>query len=292
MRTLRRMKIITDSRCTAYHQYGHPEGPRRISRTNDWLRQQQAVALTWGEPKEPQEAQILRAHSSRHLARLGLPMDFDGDTPMHPGIKEHALRSVGGALQAMECALKGETAFSLMRPPGHHATPNRAMGFCYLNNVAIAVLEALAQKAGKVAVYDFDVHHGNGTEEILLGKENCHFVSIHQYPLFPGTGTESRQNARNHPLPPGTPRDEYRAALVEGLEEIKRFAPALVAVSAGFDAYHGDPLSSASLELEDFLWLGQSLRALGVPVFSVLEGGYSTDLPELVLAYLKGLVGV
>jgi acetoin utilization deacetylase AcuC-like enzyme len=149
----------------------------------------------------------------------------------------------------------------------------------------------LAGKAGKVAVFDFDVHHGNGTEEILLGKDKCIYVSVHQYPLFPGTGTASRQNARNYPLLPGTPRREYRAALAEGLEEIKRFEPALVAVSAGFDAYQGDPLSSASLEEEDFYWLGQSLRALGVPLFSALEGGYSHDLPELILAYLKGLAG-
>jgi acetoin utilization deacetylase AcuC-like enzyme len=218
-------------------------------------------------------------------------MDFDGDTPMHLGIKEHALRSVGGALQALEFALKGEKAFSLMRPPGHHATPDRAMGFCYLNNVAIAVLEALARQAGKVAVFDFDVHHGNGTEEILLGKEKCIYISIHQYPLFPGTGRESRQNACNFPVLPGTPRGEYRAALVKGLDQLKRFAPALVAVSAGFDAYQGDPLSSASLEQEDFFWLGQSLRALGVPLFSALEGGYSNDLPELILAYLKGQSG-
>jgi acetoin utilization deacetylase AcuC-like enzyme len=285
------MRIITDSRCTAYQQYGHPESPRRISRTVERLRQQQALALTWAEPKEPQEAQILRAHSSRYLARLGVPMDFDYDTPMHPGIREHALRSAGGALQALEFALKGETAFSLMRPPGHHATRDRAMGFCYLNGLAIAVLEALARTAGKVAVFDFDVHHGNGTEDILLGKEKCIYVSIHQYPLFPGTGTESRQNAWNLPLLPGTPRGEYRAALAEGLEEIKRFEPALVAVSAGFDAYQGDPLSSGSLEVEDFFWLGQSLRALGVPLFNVLEGGYSNELPELILAYLKGLAG-
>lgn len=285
------MKIITDSRCTAYQQFGHPEGPRRISRTAERLRQQQAVALAWAEPKEPQEAQILRAHSPRHLARLGVPMDFDGDTPMHLGIREHAWRSVGGALQALECALKGETAFSLMRPPGHHATANRAMGFCYLNSVAIAVLEALAGEAGKVAVFDFDVHHGNGIEEILLGKEKCIYVSIHQYPLFPGTGTQSRQNACNHPLPPGTPRGEYRAALGDGMDEVKRFEPALVAVSAGFDAYQGDPLSNASLEEEDFYWLGQSLRALGVPLFSVLEGGYSNELPGLILAYVRGLSG-
>jgi acetoin utilization deacetylase AcuC-like enzyme len=166
------------------------------------------------------------------------------------------------------------------------------MGFCYLNNAAIAVLEALATGAKRVAVYDFDVHHGNGTEDILLNREGAAFFSIHQSPCYPGTGLRNvGVNCFNYPVPPFTGCEDYREVLGAALDELKRFKPELVAVSAGFDAYARDPLAQGSLELEDYHWLGESLRALGVPVFSLLEGGYSRDLPELILAYLKGLEG-
>jgi acetoin utilization deacetylase AcuC-like enzyme len=182
--------------------------------------------------------------------------------------------------------------FSLMRPPGHHATRNQAMGFCYLNNIAIATLEALATGTKRVAVYDFDVHHGNGTEDILLDHEGAAFFSIHQHPCYPGTGAASvGRNCFNYPVPPATPRNEYRSVLSSALDELKRFKPELVAVSAGFDAYARDPLAQETLEAEDFYWLGQTFHRLDVPVFSLLEGGYSKDLPDLIFAYLKGLEG-
>jgi acetoin utilization deacetylase AcuC-like enzyme len=183
-------------------------------------------------------------------------------------------------------------AFSLLRPPGHHATRERAMGFCYLNNVAIAVLEALATGARKVAVYDFDVHHGNGTEAILVNEPNAVFFSIHQHPCYPGTGTRDvGKNCFNFPVAPRTPRTEYRKVFERAFDGLKKAKPDLVAVSAGFDAYARDPLAQETLEAEDYHWLGESMRKLGVPVFSLLEGGYSSDLPELILAYLKGLNG-
>jgi acetoin utilization deacetylase AcuC-like enzyme len=166
------------------------------------------------------------------------------------------------------------------------------MGFCYLNNIAIAVLEALATGAKRVAVYDFDVHHGNGTEAILLNQPGAAFFSIHQYPCYPGTGTRNLgKNCFNYPVPPQTPRSEYRHVLTSALEHLQDFKPDLVAVSAGFDCYARDPLAQETLEAEDFYWLGQSFRNLGVPAFSLLEGGYSNDLPDLILAYLKGLEG-
>jgi acetoin utilization deacetylase AcuC-like enzyme len=159
-----------------------------------------------------------------------------------------------------------------------------------LNNIAIAVLEAAATGARRVAVFDFDVHHGNGTEAILLNRPGVAFFSIHLYPFYPGTGAmNAGKNCFNYPIEPGTPREAYRAVLARALDDLKKFSPALVAVSAGFDAYVRDPLAGGSLEGEDFHWLGRSLRALGVPMFSLLEGGYSKDLPELVLAYLKGV---
>jgi acetoin utilization deacetylase AcuC-like enzyme len=286
------MKIITDERCTAYAARGHPERPARISSTIEKLKSQSKLPVTWVAPAPVEEEIILRAHSREHLARLETPGDFDADTPAHAGILEHARRSVGGALRALEIARQGEPAFSLLRPPGHHATRDRAMGFCYLNSIAVAVLEALAMGANRVAVYDFDVHHGNGTEAILASAPHAAFFSIHQHPCYPGTGTRNvGANCFNYPMAPRTPREQYRLVFTRALDDLKKFRPDLVAVSAGFDAYARDPLAQEMLEAEDYHWLGQSIRGLGVPAFSVLEGGYSTDLPELILAYLAGLDG-
>jgi acetoin utilization deacetylase AcuC-like enzyme len=238
------------------------------------------------------DAALLRAHSPEHVARLSVPEDFDADTPFHAGIAEYARTSVGAALEALRCARLGEMVFSLMRPPGHHATHRSAMGFCYLNNIAIAVLEALATGAKRVAVYDFDVHHGNGTEDILLNRPGTAFFSIHQSPCYPGTGLGNvGQNCFNFPVPPNTPREQYRSTFSTAFEQLKKFKPDLVAVSAGFDAYAHDPLAQEALEAEDFYWLGKSFRSLSLPMFSLLEGGYSRDLPDLILAYLKGLDG-
>lgn len=286
------MTIITDERCTGYHSAGHPERPQRIARTVEKLRSQTALALKWAAPQaDVPDSVILRAHTPELLARVKTATgDFDGDTPAHADIFAHAQRSVGAALQALSLARKGEMAFSLMRPPGHHAERERAMGFCYLNSVAIAALEAIATGAKKVAVFDFDVHHGNGTENILLGNPNAVFYSIHQHPCYPGTGTgHVGKNCFNYPVAPKTPRTEYRKTLQRALDDMKSAKPDLVAVSAGFDAYARDPLAQETLEAEDFHWLGESMSKLGVPVFSLLEGGYSSDLPELILAYLTGI---
>jgi acetoin utilization deacetylase AcuC-like enzyme len=286
------MKVITDERCTGYRMPGHPERPERISATLKKLREQDDLAITWAKPAKVEDDVLLRAHTKEHLERLQQEVDFDGDTPYLPGIPDFARASAGAGLEAMRTAKAGETVFSLMRPPGHHATQNRAMGFCYLSNMAIAVLEAVATGAKRVAVYDFDVHHGNGTEAVLLNKPNSVFISIHQFPCYPGTGGRNvGNNCFNYPVPPQTPRVDYRHVLESALEHLKDFKPDLVGVSAGFDAYARDPLAEETLEAEDYHWLGESLRKLGVPVFSLLEGGYSDDLPELIFAYLNGLEG-
>ena len=292
MSTAATLRIVTDEHCTGYEHPGHPERPERISATLQRLRTQTEVPIVWGKPGPCPDAALLRAHTPDHLARLSVEQDFDADTPFYKGIADYARASAGAALEALAAARAGEASFSLMRPPGHHATSRRAMGFCYLNNVAIAVLEALATGVSRVAVYDFDVHHGNGTEAILLNKPGAAFLSIHQYPCYPGTGTRNLgTNVFNYPVLPQIPRAEYLHVLSGALEHLQDFKPELVAVSAGFDAYARDPLAQGTLELEDFHWLGQSFANLGVPVFSVLEGGYSPDLPELVLAFLKGLAG-
>ena len=287
------MKIITDERCAGYACYDHPENPRRVTTTIARLKQQRELLVVWAAPGKVSDEQILRAHSPELLARLKIPEDFDGDTPFYENIADYARASVAAALDALKAARNGESAFSLMRPPGHHATPNQAMGFCYLDNIAIAVLEAVATGVKRVAVYDFDVHHGNGTEAVLLGRPSVAFFSVHLYPFYPGTGgANAGKNCFNYPVTPSAPREAYRAALARALDDLKKFRPELVAVSAGFDAYVRDPIGSGTLEVEDFYWLGQSLRALGVPMFSVLEGGYSRDLPELIFAYLKGVEGL
>lgn len=287
------MHIITDERCTGYSSLGHPERPQRISGTLEKLRAQTELPVTWEKPAEVPPEILLRAHSREHLARVkAAAEDFDGDTPAHEGIFEHALRSVGGALRALELARAGRTNFSLLRPPGHHAKRERAMGFCYLNSVAIAALHALATGTKRVAVYDFDVHHGNGTEAILLNQPGASFISIHQHPCYPGTGaSDSGENCFNFPVAPNTPRADYRKTFEKAFARLNAFKPEMVFVSAGFDAYARDPLAHETLEAEDFHWLGAEMKKLGLPIVSALEGGYSRDLPELILAYLKGLEG-
>ncbi len=286
------MKIITDLRCIEYSAPGHPERPQRITGSIELLKAQTTLPVSWAEPLPVEDSVILRAHSPEHLQNVAQAAEFDADTPAYPGIAGHARRSVGGAMQALQCARAGEMAFSLMRPPGHHATRDRAMGFCYFNSVAIGALAARAEGSKRVAVFDFDVHHGNGTEDILLDQEGCAFISVHQYPAYPGTGKTNRgTNCFNFPVAPSTPRAEYRAVLESALDVLKTFKPDMVAVSAGFDAYRQDPLADGTLEAADYQWLGESLRGLQVPMFSLLEGGYSTALPELILAYLTGVAG-
>ena len=287
------MTIITDERCTSYSSPGHLERPARVSGTLQKLREQKELALKWAAPLDVTEEQLARAHAKEHIAHVRSATEaFDGDTPAHPHIYEHACRSVGSALHAMKLARKNEAAFSLIRPPGHHATQNHAMGFCYFNSIAIAALEALASGVKRVAVFDFDVHHGNGTEAILVNKPNVAFASIHQHPCYPGTGIEDvGNNCFNFPVAPRTPRDAYRKVLTKALERVKEFKPELIGVSAGFDCYARDPLAQETLEDEDFHWLGESLRKTNIPFFSVLEGGYSSHLPELIFAYLKGVTG-
>jgi acetoin utilization deacetylase AcuC-like enzyme len=284
------MKIITDEKCTGYEQPGHPERPARITATIERL--QADLSVKWETPGLVTDAQILRAHSPAMLARLQIPSDFDADTPFFENISGCARSAVAAAIHALKLARGRENIFSLMRPPGHHATREKSMGFCYLNNVAVAILEALATGARRVAVFDFDVHHGNGTEDILLNREGAAFFSVHQFPAYPGTGGKNNgKNCFNYPVAPAAPRETYRATLARALADLENFSPELIAVSAGFDAYARDPLAQGTLLAEDFHWIGAELSALKIPFFSLLEGGYSRDLPELIFAYLAGVEG-
>lgn len=284
------MKIVTDQRCVGFGDPSHPERPQRVSRTVERLREQTQIAINWVVPQAATIEACRRAHSQILLDRVGQGIDLDSDTRAYPGIADHAYRAAGASVCAMDIARQGEFAFSLMRPPGHHATANRPMGFCYLNNLAIAVLQARAAGVARVAVLDFDLHHGNGTEAILLDQLDCAFFSMHEYPAYPGTGAESYANAHNYPLPPESSREKVRHTWERVLCEMSQFKPDLIAVSAGFDMFKNDPLGHQKLEIEDFHWLGATIRQLQVPTFSVLEGGYSPELPDLILAYLRGLV--
>jgi acetoin utilization deacetylase AcuC-like enzyme len=286
------MKIITNDTCTSFRAAGHPEHPARITNTRKLLEEQRNIEIEWVEPAPCGNEQILRAHCPQYLERLQEKGDLDGDTPWFENIESLARTSAGAALEAMRLARSGERAFSLMRPPGHHATPSRAMGFCYLGNMGIAAMEALETGAGRVAIYDFDVHHGNGTEAILVEREGVQCASIHQSPCFPGTGLEDvGSNCFNYPVRPFLSRQEYRDVLRRALDRLMKSDPAIVGVAAGFDSYDGDPLAQELLEIDDYHWLGDLIGQIDVPVFHMLEGGYSDALPELVQAYLLGVEG-
>jgi acetoin utilization deacetylase AcuC-like enzyme len=283
------MLLIHDPHCADYGSDRHPEQPARTTRTAAHLREA-LPKWTWKSPKEQvPDKTLLLAHTSDHLSRLMEPADFDQDTAYFPGISHHARRSVAAALEAANHALVSrEPAFALMRPPGHHATSNQAMGFCYLNQVAIAALAArLDPNVHRVAVWDFDAHHGNGTEAILQGREGFLYCSVHQSPCYPGTGQKDIGNSRNWPIAPHSARLTHMHALRESLDAIADFQPDLVLVSAGFDAYVRDPITEMTLEVEDFSTLGRWLRETGIPAASILEGGYSPDLPILVSAFLQ-----
>lgn len=280
------MIIVHDPRCAEYGSSMRPEQPARITRSAAQLRTAHP-GWTWQLPAAVVTDETLRlAHTPAHLKRLTQHRDFDADTPYLPDIENHARRAVAAALTATELALGGQRAFTLMRPPGHHATADQAMGFCYLNQVAIATLSARARGTGRVAIWDFDAHHGNGTEAILHQRDGLLFSSVHQFPGYPGTGTESFDNCRNWPVAPHTPRANHMAALRESLDAVVAFKPDLILVSAGFDAYVRDPITAMTLEADDFAMLGQWLRATGRPAAAILEGGYSDDLPQMIDAFL------
>ena len=284
------MHVITDERCLGYSQPGHPERPQRVAGTLALLREQREIEIIWEEPLAVTDEAIARAHEQAHLQRIANPDGpLDGDTPDYPEIDAHARRSIGGGLRALELAREGKPNFSLLRPPGHHATRDQAMGFCYFNSITITALAARAAGVEKVAVFDFDVHHGNGTEDILRTVEGTAFFSIHQHPAYPGTGQKSFDNCHNYTVPPDTPNDGWRKTASTALADLKKFNPDLLCVSAGFDAYKRDPLCQQQLEVEDFTWIARQLRQLNKPQANLLEGGYSSDLPKLILAYLKGL---
>lgn len=271
---------------------GHPERVDRIKAINQVFASPHFKDLERREAPLGRDEDILRAHAFEHLqhVRAMAPEEgveyLDSDTAMSPGSLEAALRGVGAATAAVDAVFRGEAqnAFCAMRPPGHHAESRRAMGFCLFNNAAIAAHYArAAYGAERVAVIDFDVHHGNGTQEIFWSDPDLFYGSTHQMPLYPGSGSRQETgvgNIFNAPLRAGDGGEEFRMAMNDLiLPALDIFSPDLVVVSAGFDAHHRDPLGSLELKEEDFAWATLELmevaeRQSGGRLVSVLEGGY------------------
>ena len=283
-----KLKILSTEKAGLYNVPGHPEHPMRVLAS---LRHLQTLlpASVFEEPTAISLEKVRAIHSELVIQTVQNESHIDPDTPGAKGIYQTSLLSAGSALRAAEEALQGISAFSLMRPPGHHATPGQSMGFCYFNSMAVAVNDLIqTQKAKRIAIFDLDCHHGNGTEAFCLGKPEYLYVSLHQAPAYPGTGLSSRDNCLNFPLPPGTKEGVYFPAMEKAMEKIRVFKPDLVGVSMGFDTYERDSLTQFGLKQSDYLRIGQMLKSMNVPMFTLLEGGYDRDLPVLIETYLTG----
>lgn len=285
---------------------GHPERPERLRAVLDALA---AAGLSRDRhaATEASIADLERLHPTGHVARIlnASPRDglnqLDADTVLSPGSVRAARLAAGAVIDAVRAVARGETprAFAAVRPPGHHAEPDRAMGFCLFSNVAVAARVAQSEGLARVAVIDFDVHHGNGTQAAFEADDSLFLGSIHQMPLYPGTGAASEAgvgNIVNAPVPPHAAREAWRATFSGGLmPALESFRPDLILISAGFDAHRRDPLAHQSLEAEDFAWATRAVvevarSCCAGKVVSSLEGGYDLEgLGRSAAAHVQAL---
>jgi acetoin utilization deacetylase AcuC-like enzyme len=302
--------LLTHEACLA-HDPGphHPESPARLEAVLAALAEPGFAQLVRREAPKASLEQIALIHPGDFAARLlaAVPKQgyaaIDADTVLSPGSGEAALRAAGACLAAIDAVMKGEAqnAFCAVRPPGHHAEPRHAMGFCLFNNVAIAAMHARrAHKIERVAVIDFDVHHGNGTQAAFEQDGGLLYASTHQMPLYPGTGAASERgvgNIVNAPLRPMSGSEEFRKAFSTIiLPALDAFRPEFVIISAGFDAHRDDPLAQLMLVEADYAWCTERLVAIAKKhaqgrIVSSLEGGYDLDaLAESAAAHVAALM--
>ena len=284
-----------------YHQHntgdGHPEKIDRVTAIIENFKRLDNKNLVWEKPNEFDESHLITTHSSDYIKMVNnsFPKNgfnfLDGDTIVSPGSKDATKDAVGSIIAAIDGVeqKKYKNAFCCVRPPGHHAEKEKAMGFCIYNNVAVGA-NYLIKKYGykKIAIIDFDVHHGIGTQDIFFDNKNVLYVSTHQYPYYPGSGSEKEvgkyNNILNIPLKAGTTGDEYLNAYENVLKKIQEFKPEFLLFSAGFDAHDNDPLAQLKLNSEDFYLITQRTLQISKSfcngnIVSILEGGY--DLKAL-----------
>ncbi len=287
----------------------HPDTPERLDAIgNQLIMSGLDFVLRHYDAPEATRAQLARAHDPAYLERIfaAAPsvgsVEIDGDTAMSPGTLSAALHAAGAGVLGVDLIMRGEAnpVFCAIRPPGHHATRNTAMGFCLFNNVAVAAAHALSEHGlSRVAIVDFDVHHGNGTEDIFHSDDRVLFCSTFQHPFYPFTGHESdARNLVDVPLPAGTDGAAFRAAVAEHwLPALESFRPEFLFISAGFDAHILDDMSGLALSEDDYRWLTRELVAVAGAhaqgrILSMLEGGYEPGaLARSVVAHVKALMG-
>ena len=274
---------------------GHPEQVARVDVILENFKKINNKNLIWKKPSKVKSEILIMTHNSDYIdfVQNSFPKnDFsslDGDTIISPGSKEATIDAVGSVMAAIDGVQNKEfkNAFCAVRPPGHHATRDKAMGFCVYNNISVGVQYLLTTfNLKKVAIFDLDIHHGNGTQDIFYDNPNVFYISTHQYPFYPGTGSENEKgqynNILNIPLPSGTNSEEYLNALETVLKRLKDFDPDFILLSAGFDAHKHDPIGQFNLESNDFYTITKRVLEISRlccegKVVSILEGGYDLN---------------
>ena len=301
--------ITTDTYLDHDTGLGHPERPDRVTAIINYLKKTKSKQLIWEKPKKFDLKYLEFAHDKNYLNNVkdsfpkqGLNF-LDGDTIVSPGSKKATRDAVGSIITAIDGVMKKNfnNAFCAVRPPGHHAEKHKAMGFCIYNNIAVGAYYLIEKyNLKKVAIIDFDVHHGNGTQDIFYDNEKVLYISSHQYPYYPGSGAENekgtKDNILNVPLNAGTQSHEFLNAYESIFKKLKEFKPEFILLSAGFDAHKDDPLAQINLESKDYYTLTKRILTLAKElcdgkVVSILEGGYNLNaLQESVDYHVKSLL--